>query len=122
MASRRKIQGRRKIEIKRMTNDSNMQITFSKRRNELLKKASEFNTLCGCAVSLVVLSPRGEVFSFGHPNVDTIIDRYLSQLPSQNNGTVRLIEAQHNANVRELNFQLTRFNDELDFKRGVGTS
>jgi hypothetical protein len=78
MASRRKIQGRRKIEIKRMTNDSNMQITFSKRRNELLKKASEFNTLCGATVSLVVLSPGGEVFSFGHPNVDTIIDRYLS--------------------------------------------
>ncbi|KAK2382380.1 agamous MADS-box protein AGL62 [Trifolium repens] len=102
MSSRRKTQGRRKIEIKRMTNDSNMQVTFLKRHSELLMKASELSTLCGATVSLVVLSPGGEVFSFGHPNVDTIIDRYLSHLPSQNNGTVRFIEAQHNANVREL--------------------
>ncbi|KAK2390857.1 agamous MADS-box protein AGL62 [Trifolium repens] len=100
MSSGRKTQGRRKIEMKRMTNDSNMHVTFSKRRSELLKKASELSTLCGVNVSLVVLSPGGEIFSFGHPNVDTIVDRYLSQVPSQNNGIVRLIEAQHKANVR----------------------
>jgi hypothetical protein len=70
MSSGKKNQGRRKIEMKRMTNDSNMQVTISKRRSELLKKASELSTLCGANVSLVVLSPGGEVFSFGHPNVD----------------------------------------------------
>jgi hypothetical protein len=75
--------------MKRMTNDSNMQLTFSERRSELLKKASELITLCGANVSLVVLFPRGEVFSFDHPNVETIIDHFLSQLSSQNNGTVR---------------------------------
>jgi hypothetical protein len=117
MSSGRKTQGRRKIEMKRMTNDSNMQVTFSKRRTGLFKKASELSTLCGANVALVVFSPGGKVFSFGHPNVDTIIDRYLSRLPSQNNGTMPLIEALHNATVHELNSQLTRFNDELDTEK-----
>ncbi|KAK2376220.1 agamous MADS-box protein AGL62 [Trifolium repens] len=117
MSSGRKTQGRRKIEMKRMTNDSNMQVTFSKRRSGLFKKASELSTLCGANVALVVFSPGGKVFSFGHPNVDTIIDHYLSRLPSQNNGTVQLIEPQHNANLHELNSQLTRFNEELDIEK-----
>ncbi|GAU51874.1 hypothetical protein TSUD_416590 [Trifolium subterraneum] len=50
----------------------------------LFKKASELCTLCGVDVALVVFSPSGKTFSYGHPNVDTIIDRYLSQVPSQN--------------------------------------
>jgi hypothetical protein len=82
-----------------------------------VSSSRKLNTLCGANVSLVVFSPRGKVFSFGQLNVDTIIDRYLSQLLSQNNGTVRLIDAKHNTNVCELNSQLTRINDELDFEK-----
>ncbi|CAJ2648093.1 unnamed protein product [Trifolium pratense] len=114
MSTGRKGQGRKKIEIKKMTNDSHMQVTFSKRRSGLFKKASELSTLCGADVALVIFSPGKKVFSFGHPNVDTVIDRYLSLLPSQNNGTERFIEAHRNANVRELNSRLTQLNDALE--------
>jgi hypothetical protein len=103
--------------MKKMTNESNLQVTFSKRRSGLFKKASELCTLCGADVALVVFSPGEKVFSFGHPNVDTVIDRYLSRVPPQNNGTMQFIEAHRSANVRELNTQLTQINQLLDIEK-----
>jgi len=100
-----------------MSNESNLQVTFSKRRSGLFKKASELCTLCGADVALVVFSPGEKVFSFGHPNVDTVIDRYLSRVPPQNSGTMQFIEAHRSANVRELNTQLTQINQLLDIEK-----
>jgi hypothetical protein len=117
MSNGRKTQGRQKIEIKKMTNESNMLVTFSKRRSGLFKKASELSTLCGAEVSLILFSPGGKVFSFGHPNVDTVIDRYLSRVPYENNVTTQFIEAQRSANLCELNSQLTRINNALDTEK-----
>ncbi|KAL5075071.1 hypothetical protein RYX36_014055 [Vicia faba] len=54
---KRKIQGRQKIEIKKMRNESNLQVTFSRRRSGLFKKAIELSTLCDAQISLVVFSP-----------------------------------------------------------------
>ncbi|CAI8598970.1 unnamed protein product [Vicia faba] len=57
MSSERKSQGRQKIEMKKMSNESNLQVTFSRRRRGLFKKASELSTLCDAKISLVVFSP-----------------------------------------------------------------
>ena len=57
------------------------------------------------------------MFSFGHTNVETVINRYLSQVPPQNNGIMQFIEAYRNAKVRKLNDLLTRMNDALDIER-----
>ncbi|GAU24323.1 hypothetical protein TSUD_49120 [Trifolium subterraneum] len=97
-----------------MSNESNMLVSFSKRRSGLFKKASVLCTLCGVDVALVVFSPSGKTFSFGHPNVDTVIDRFLSQVPPQNNDTMQFIEARRNANMSEFNAQLTQINKMLD--------
>ncbi|KEH43978.1 putative transcription factor MADS-type1 family [Medicago truncatula] len=96
-----------------MSNESNLQVTFSKRRSGLFKKASELCTICGADVALVVFSPGEKVFSFGQPNVDTLIDRYLSQVPPKNNGTMQFIKAHRRSNVRGLNSQLTQINQLL---------
>ncbi|KAI4374310.1 hypothetical protein MLD38_012320 [Melastoma candidum] len=69
--------GRKKIEIKKIDNKSSQQVTFSKRRAGLFKKASELCILCGAQVAIIVFSPVHKVFSFGHPNADAIIERYL---------------------------------------------
>ncbi|KAE9589336.1 hypothetical protein Lal_00000108 [Lupinus albus] len=113
----RRSKGRQKIEMKKMTNESNLQVTFSKRRSGLFKKASELCTLCGVEVALIVFSPGEKVFSFGHPNVDTVIDRYLMRAPQQNSGTMQFIEAHRSANVRELNAQLTQINADLEIEK-----
>ncbi|CAJ2630377.1 MADS-box transcription factor [Trifolium pratense] len=117
MSSGRKSRGRQKIEMKKMSNESNLQVTFSKRRSGLFKKASELCTLCGADVALVVFSPGEKVFSFGHPDVDTVINRYLLQVPPQNNTTMQFIEAHRSANLRELNTQLTQINSALDIEK-----
>ncbi|KAL0357221.1 UNVERIFIED_CONTAM: Agamous-like MADS-box protein [Sesamum calycinum] len=64
-------QGRKKIEIKKIENLSNRQVTFSKRRVGLFKKASEFCILTGADIAIVVHSLGKRVFSFGHPTPDS---------------------------------------------------
>lgn len=106
--SSKKSKGRQKVEMVKMPNESNLQVTFSKRRAGLFKKASELCTLCGADIAIIVFSPGKKVFSFGHPCVETIVDRYLTRNPPQISGTMQLIEAHRNAGVRELNMQLTQ--------------
>ena len=56
--------GRGKIEIKRIENSSNRQVTFAKRRNGLLKKAYELSVLCDAEVALIIFSGGGRLFEF----------------------------------------------------------
>ncbi|KAK7280229.1 hypothetical protein RJT34_25291 [Clitoria ternatea] len=76
---RKKTTGRKKIEIKKLDKDSNKQVTFSKRRTGLFKKASELCILCNVHVAMIVFSPADKLFCFGQPNVETIIARYLGR-------------------------------------------
>ncbi|RZR80154.1 hypothetical protein BHM03_00006092 [Ensete ventricosum] len=57
--------GRGKIEIKRIENTTNRQVTFCKRRNGLLKKAYELSVLCDADVALIVFSTRGRLYEEG---------------------------------------------------------
>ncbi|KAL0422050.1 UNVERIFIED_CONTAM: Agamous-like MADS-box protein [Sesamum latifolium] len=57
----------------KIENETNLQVTFSKRRAGLFKKASELSTLCGAETALLVFSPGNKVHSFGHPNVEAIL-------------------------------------------------
>ncbi|KAM6543542.1 hypothetical protein CsatB_007989 [Cannabis sativa] len=77
-------QGRQKIQIKKLENKSNKHVTFSKRRSGLFKKAGELSLLCGSKVAVIVFSPTGKLFCFGHPSVDDVVRSYLDY----NNQTV----------------------------------
>ncbi|XP_059446353.1 agamous-like MADS-box protein AGL62 [Corylus avellana] len=116
----RKSKGRQKIEMVKMLNDSNLQVTFSKRRSGLFKKASELCTLCGAEIAIIVFSPGKKVFSFGHPSVETVVDRVLTRNPPQNSGTLQMLEAHRNASVRELNVQLTQVMNQLEAEKKHG--
>ncbi|RWR89434.1 agamous-like MADS-box protein AGL14 isoform X1 [Cinnamomum micranthum f. kanehirae] len=50
--------------MKRIENATSRQVTFSKRRNGLLKKAFELSVLCDAEVALIVFSPRGKLYEF----------------------------------------------------------
>ncbi|VVB16752.1 unnamed protein product [Arabis nemorensis] len=65
--------GRKKIELVKMKKD---QVTFSKRRYGLFKKACELCTLCDVDIGMIVLSPSQKVFSFGNPDVKSVINRF----------------------------------------------
>ncbi|XP_039169290.1 agamous-like MADS-box protein FUL-L [Eucalyptus grandis] len=47
---------RGKTQMKRIENDTSRQVTFSKRRNGLLKKAFELSVLCDAEVALIIFS------------------------------------------------------------------
>jgi len=68
--------GRGKIVIRRIDNSTNRQVTFSKRRGGLLKKAKELSILCDAEVGLVVFSSTGRLYEFCSTNMKTVMDRY----------------------------------------------
>ncbi|CAN1808541.1 Agamous-like MADS-box protein AGL29 [Linum perenne] len=71
--------GRRKIEMTMVKDRSCRQVTFSKRRTGLFKKAHELATLCAVRIAILVFSPGGKPFSFGSPDVDSITNQFLNQ-------------------------------------------
>jgi hypothetical protein len=75
---------RGKTEVKRIENATSRQVTFSKRRNGLLKKAFELSVLCEAEVALVVFSPRGRLYEFASATRCTPVSRsqqiYLKSL------------------------------------------
>uniref|UniRef100_A0A5B7BBX7 Putative sepallata 3 n=1 Tax=Davidia involucrata TaxID=16924 RepID=A0A5B7BBX7_DAVIN len=56
--------GKGRLELKRIENNINRQVTFAKRRNGLLKKAYELSVLCDAEVALIVFSHRGKLYEF----------------------------------------------------------
>uniref|UniRef100_A0A368UGH5 Uncharacterized protein n=1 Tax=Glycine max TaxID=3847 RepID=A0A368UGH5_SOYBN len=56
--------GRGRVELKRIENKINRQVTFAKRRNGLLKKAYELSVLCDAEVALIIFSNRGKQYEF----------------------------------------------------------
>ncbi|XP_054779604.1 MADS-box protein SOC1-like isoform X2 [Prosopis cineraria] len=67
---------RRKIQMKRIENKSSRQVTFSKRRNGMLKKAFELSVLCEVEVALIIFSSRGKLYEFSSSSVQETIERY----------------------------------------------
>ncbi|MBA0558165.1 hypothetical protein Golob_015195 [Gossypium lobatum] len=118
MVQKNAIQGRQKITMKKIAKKNNLQVTFSKRRAGLFKKASELCTLCGVDIAIIVFSPAGKVFSFGHPNVDSAVHRFLTR----NTSSVHydIVEAHPNANIRELNAQITNLLEMLEGEKRKG--
>ncbi|CAN1244294.1 Agamous-like MADS-box protein MADS2 [Linum perenne] len=60
--------GRGRVELKRIENKINRQVTFAKRRNGLLKKAYELSVLCDAEVALIIFSNRGKLYEFCSTN------------------------------------------------------
>ena len=63
--------GRMKLAIKRLEHNNNRQITFSKQRNGIVKKAKELAILCDIDILLMMFSPSGK------PTVFVGENRYL---------------------------------------------
>ncbi|PSR91373.1 Agamous-like MADS-box protein [Actinidia chinensis var. chinensis] len=78
--------GRRRIEMKKIEKRSQLQVTFSKRRAGLFKKAGELSVLCGVDVAVIAVSPAGKVFSLGIPSADAVVDRFLGRGSSEDFG------------------------------------
>nr|AMM02684.1 floral homeotic protein APETALA3 [Vuralia turcica] len=69
---------RGKIQIKRIENTTNRQVTYSKRRNGLFKKANELTVLCDAKVSILMFSSTGKLHEYISPSTSTkqFFDQY----------------------------------------------
>ncbi|XP_024028270.1 MADS-box protein AGL42-like isoform X1 [Morus notabilis] len=70
---------RGKIQMRRIENATNRQVTFSKRRNGLLKKAHELSVLCDVEVAVIIFSQKGRLYEFSSTDMRKIIERYRKQ-------------------------------------------
>ncbi|KAG9142386.1 hypothetical protein Leryth_020066 [Lithospermum erythrorhizon] len=68
--------GRGKIAIRRIDNSTSRQVTFSKRRNGLLKKAKELAILCDAEVGVIIFSSTGKLYDFSSSSMKSVIERY----------------------------------------------
>ena len=57
---------REKIKIKKIDNTTARQVTFSKRRRGLFKKAEELSILCDADVALIIFSATGKLFEYSN--------------------------------------------------------
>ncbi|XP_059630222.1 agamous-like MADS-box protein MADS9 [Cornus florida] len=103
--------GRGKIEIKRIENPSNRQVTYSKRRNGIMKKAKEITVLCDAHVSLVIFASSGKMHEYCSPSTKLvdIMDRYHTQSGK------RLWDAKHENLSNEID-RIKKENDSMQIE------
>nr|ASZ80008.1 MADS20 [Dendrocalamus latiflorus] len=76
--------GRGKVQLRRIENNVSRQVTFSKRRSGLLKKAHEIAVLCDVDVALIVFSAKGKLHEYStHNSMERILERYERCLLSE---------------------------------------
>ncbi|XP_022975997.1 MADS-box transcription factor 23-like isoform X5 [Cucurbita maxima] len=68
--------GRCKIVIRRIDNSTSRQVTFSKRRSGLLKKAEELAILCDADVGVIIFSSTNKLYEYSSSSMKTLIERY----------------------------------------------
>lgn len=114
---KKKGKGRQKITMAKIENETNLQVTFSKRRAGVFKKASELSTLCGAESAVVVFSPGNKPHSFGHPNVDAVANRFLNAVPDPparpTTAADQVITAHNEAAMQQNNQKLAAIEAEM---------
>ncbi|XP_047312568.1 agamous-like MADS-box protein AGL62 [Impatiens glandulifera] len=100
----------------KMKNESNLKVTFCKRKSGLFKKFSELITLCGAEVLLLVFSPTNRVFSYGHPSVEEIVGRLFGSSSPMGLSceTQQMIESYRSSNIRELNSNVMQVEELME--------
>ncbi|PON50799.1 MADS-box transcription factor [Trema orientale] len=122
----KKTKGRQKIEMKMIQDEDDRLITFSKRRAGIYKKASELVTLCGAEVGVVIFSPSGKPFSYGHPSIDAVSHRLHSDQPNPpplphaaavDAATQPILEAHRRVRMNKLNNQYNELFSHLEAEK-----
>lgn len=67
---------RERIQIKKIDNATARQVTFSKRRRGLFKKAEELSVLCDADVAVIIFSSTGKLFEFSSSSMKEILERH----------------------------------------------
>ncbi|KAK9925533.1 hypothetical protein M0R45_033855 [Rubus argutus] len=94
--------GRGKVQLKRIEDKIRRQVTFSKRRSGLMKKARELSVLCGVEVGLIIFSAKGRLYEFcSGDSLGNVLERYQihneEEVANPKNGKKHHLESSGNA-------------------------
>lgn len=88
------------MQLKRIENKINRQVTFSKRRSGLLKKAHEISVLCDADVALIVFSTKGKLYEYStDSSMEKILERYERYSYAEKSFTMTDLESQGNLSL-----------------------
>ncbi|XP_073424891.1 myocyte-specific enhancer factor 2A isoform X5 [Dendrobates tinctorius] len=68
--------GRKKIQITRIMDERNRQVTFTKRKFGLMKKAYELSVLCDCEIALIIFNGSNKLFQYASTDMDKVLLKY----------------------------------------------
>lgn len=68
--------GRKKITISRIGEERNRQVTFTKRKFGLMKKAYELSVLCDCEIAMIVFNSSNKLFQYASSDMDKVLLKY----------------------------------------------
>ncbi|KAJ6823719.1 truncated transcription factor CAULIFLOWER A-like [Iris pallida] len=89
--------GRGRVQLRRIENHVNRQVTFSKRRSGLLKKAHEISVLCDAEVAVIIFSTRGRLYEYStDASMEKILERYERYSYAERAITMTDLESQGN--------------------------
>ncbi|XP_013785034.1 myocyte-specific enhancer factor 2-like isoform X1 [Limulus polyphemus] len=86
--------GRKKIQISRITDERNRQVTFTKRKFGLMKKAYELSVLCDCEIALIIFNSTNKLFQYASTDMDKVLLKYTEyNEPHESRTNSDIIEA-----------------------------
>ncbi|KAL4653077.1 hypothetical protein ACB092_01G276000 [Castanea dentata] len=120
---------RGKLQLNQIEDKSSRQVTFSKRKNGLMKKARELSILCDVEAALFIFSSTGKLYEYcSSDSIGKLLERYRrhaskkvvvcnsSDQKKTEANLLQMIQRKSEAqNIKQLNMiELTRLEKELD--------
>ncbi|KAJ0001947.1 hypothetical protein NQD34_001743 [Periophthalmus magnuspinnatus] len=86
--------GRKKIQITRILDERNRQVTFMKRKFGLMKKAYELSVLCDCEIALIIFNSSNKLFQYASTDMDKVLLKYTEyNEPHESRTNADIVEA-----------------------------
>ncbi|XP_034018712.1 myocyte-specific enhancer factor 2A-like [Thalassophryne amazonica] len=86
--------GRKKIQITRIIDERNRQVTFMKRKFGLMKKAYELSVLCDCEIALIIFNNSNKLFQYASTDMDKVLLKYTEyNEPHESRTNFDIVEA-----------------------------
>ncbi|KAL2455927.1 MADS-box protein SVP [Abeliophyllum distichum] len=108
---------REKIQIKKIDNTSARQVTFSKRRSGLFKKAKELSVLCDADVALIIFSSAGRLFEFASSSMKDILKKHDLHSGKLEHPSLEL-QLLEDSNYSRLSKEVAERSHQLRYMRG----
>ena len=97
LTSTKRVMGRKKIKITRINDERTRQVTFTKRKFGLMKKAYELSVLCDCEIALMIFNNNNRLFQYASSDMDNVLLKYAEyNEPHESCTNVDIIDVSRN--------------------------